>query len=460
MPYPSGELHRSWENVLLNQFHDIIPGSSIHQVYEVTDREYAAIFDRVGALSEKALRELAAHVPGDGILVYNPLGFSRSGLVRLGGKTFRAEDVPAMGWKRIAAVAAESSVAATETTLENRYYKLSLDQTGAIGSLWDKAAGRELALPGHSLNELTVFEDFPRDYDAWELSRYHTDKSWRFSDVKSARVVREVGRTGIRQVIAYDRSEITQTLYLYDDSPRIDFATEVEWHQQHQILKAVFPFDLHTEEGSFEIQFGHVKRPTHRNTSWDAAKFEVLGQKWADLSEDGYGVSLLNDCKYGHSAEGSTLRLSLLKGATYPDPQADQGHHCFTYSLLPHQGSFREGSTVREAYALNQELMASDAACEAPALPAEFSLVSCDAPNIVIETFKEAEDGDGYILRFYEAWNRRGRVKLHFGLPVATVEAVDLMEEAADEPAVMLSGSDVLLPVKCFEIVTLRIRFQ
>lgn len=205
------------------------------------------------------------------------------------------------------------------------------------------------------------------------------------------------------------------------------------------------------------IQFGHVCRPTHSNTSWDAAQFEVCAHKWADLSENGYGVSLLNDCKYGHSAEGSTLTLSLLKSATYPDPEADQGHHVFTYSLLPHVGDFRESGTIQESYCLNQPLMAVPLSGCGEGLPEVFSLVHCDQPNVILETVKQAEDGGDLILRFYEAFGRRGRATLTLGIPFSGVTVCDLMENPVSDAEIIVSGQEVTLPVRNFEIVTLRI---
>lgn len=457
LPYPKQALHDHWQTVLLNQFHDIIPGSSIHEVYEVSDGHYAHILNDGGKMADDALRSLASSVPGDGLLVYNPLGFARSGMVHYEGQTYWAKDVPAMGWAVIPKAVTASQVAATERSLENGFYRLELDDTGAIISLFDKRMERELCLPGCKLNELQVFEDFPRDYDAWELSRYYKDKLWVADRLVSTEVMEDSVRRGIRLVKTYGDSTITQVLWLYDHSSRIDFETEVDWHQRHQILKAAFPLNLHTSEATCEIQFGHIKRPTHNNTSWDAAKFEICAQKWVDLSEHGYGVSLLNDCKYGHSAEGSTLKLSLLKGATYPDPEADQGYHSFTYSLLPHAGDFRESGTIHQAYELNQPLMAAPVSPENNGLPAEFSLVHCDQPGVIIETVKESEDGDDLIIRLYDSFDQRTKATLTLGIPFQTVQLCDLMENPIDSNSLTVSGQSVSFPVKNFEIITLRI---
>lgn len=455
--YPRQALHDNWQTVLLNQFHDIIPGSSIFEVYEVSDQHYAQVLGDTAALADSALAAIAGAVSEKGILVYNPLGFARSGMVSMNGKHYWAENVPALGWKVINESDAVSAVRADESCLENEWLRLQMDETGAICSLFDKAAGRELCKPGEKLNELRVFEDFPRDYDAWELSQYYKDKVWVADQVSSRQIVDEGVRKGIRTEKPYGDSCIIQTVYLYANSRRIDFETRVEWHQRHQILKAFFPLDVHASQATYEIQFGHVTRPTHANTSWDAAKFEVCAQKWADIGENGYGISLLNDCKYGHSAQGSTLSLSLLKGATYPNPEADQGSHVFTYSLLPHEGDFREAGTIREAYSLNQPLMAvpTDGCGQ---LPGCFSLISCDQPGVIIETVKQAEDGDGIIVRMYEAFDRRVRANLTVGLPFSQVTVCDLMEQPLADAEINVSGQTITIPVKNFEIVTLRIR--
>lgn len=456
-PYPQETLYKNWQTVLLNQFHDIIPGSSIREVYEVSDKHYEAVKEQVGDVAQGALAALAAQVSQAGIFVYNPLGFARSGMVEADGARYYAENVPAMGWKVIQPTCCVCSVTATSRSLENERYRLEIDETGAISSLYDKMAGRELCKPGCRLNELQVYEDFPRDYDAWELSKYYKDKMWLVDQVEAVEIVEDSVRKGLKITKKYLASTIVQTIRLYDASPRIDFETEVEWHQQHQILKAAFPLDLHTTQAAYEIQFGHVLRPTHQNTSWDAAKFEVCAGKWADLSESDYGVSLLNDCKYGHGASGSTLTLSLLKGATYPHPEADQGHHSFTYALLPHAGDFRRGETIYEAYSLNQPLQAM-AVTGSGSLPAEFSPVSTQEPGIIPETFKLSEDGRDYILRFYDAYDRRSTTKITLGIPFTSVELCDLMENPIDSSALKVEGQTVSVPVRNFEIVTLRIR--
>lgn len=459
LDYPKQALYAGWQGILLNQFHDIIPGSAIREVYEDSDRQYAEILDGGTKLASERLSDLAARVSGDGVLVYNPLGFARCGLVDVDGKKVWVSDVPAMGW-RVVKAAPRCRVIVEDRALENDFVRVELDEHGFISSLFDKRAQRELALSNKVLNELQVFEDIPRQYDNWELTEYYKRKMWRVDEVCSMEPVDDGDRRGIRITRTYLSSTMVQTICLTDYSAQVDFVTEIDWHERHQVLKAAFPMDIHACEAAYEIQFGHLYRPTHANTSWDAAKFEVCGHKWADISEEGYGASLLNDCKYGYSAEGSTLKLTLLKCGTEPNPEADQGHHVFTYSLLPHTGSFKQSGTIQAAYCLNQPLMAAPCAKDGGALPETFSLIWCDCPNVIIETVKQAEDGDDLIVRMYEAYGRRDSARITFGLPVERVCLCDLLERELPDGKLEIAENGVTVAIKGFEIVTLKCRLK
>ncbi len=455
--YPHGVIDGCWETLLRNQFHDVIPGSSIHQVYQDSQAEYGEMFEAAGAVEAAGLAALRDNiaVPDDGVLVFNPTGFTRSGPVKLPhGGTVHVDAVPAWGWK-VVTPTAPATVTVSGSTIENSLYTLTLDPAGRIRNLWDKKAQRSVFLPGECGNELRAFEDYPREYDAWELTDYYKQKMWVLDTPAGLTPVHDGVRSGIKVQRQYLESTIVQTVWLYADSPRIDIETAIDWHQQHQVLKAAFPMDVHASRATYEIQFGSVERPTHSNTSWDAAKFEVCAHKWADISEDGYGVSLLNDCKYGHSAEGSTLCLTLLKGATYPDETADQGHHVFTYSLLPHTGDWRNG-TVRESYALNQPLLALPVQAQQGSLPGEWSCVYTDSANIVIDTVKMAADSDALVVRAFDAHDRRtAAAQLHFGFGIKRAALCDMLENELQELPV--DGSTVTLPVGNFEIVTVKV---
>lgn len=454
--YPSQQLRSLWLTTLKNQFHDIIPGSSIFEVYEDSRREYAVILNSCEDLAEEYLERLAERVDAtDGYLVYNSLGFARTGTVSIEGKTLETGRIPAFGWKVLRLEKAEDGVKVAGNTIENKWYRIEINAYGGIASLVDKRFQREVFQEGKIGNELLLFEDFPQDYDAWDIPAYYQEKPLQWQEKAELSPVYDGDRAGLRISRNYQSSTIIQTVYLYRTLPRIDFDTEIQWSEEHQLLKAAFPLKIHNSHATYEIQFGNLERPTYRNTSWDAARFEVCGHKWADLSEGNYGVSILNDCKYGWSAVDSTLCLTLLKCATYPNPQADKGSHAFTYSLLPHGGDYRQGETVREAYSLNQPLMWRRIKTGEKKLPSEFSLVSCSNPNIIIETFKQSEDGKGYIIRLYDAHNCNTNAVLSFGVDLKRVFLCDLLENPGSE--LHLEGRKVKVPVSNFEIVTLKV---
>jgi alpha-mannosidase len=246
---------------------------------------------------------------------------------------------------------------------------------------------------------------------------------------------------------------------MYDTIERIDVLNTFDWHERKQLMKIAFPFDIHTDKAVFDIQFGNVERTISSNTSWDRAKFEVCGHKWVDLSEYGYGVSLLNNCKYGFSVDDGVLKLTALKCGTYPNEEADQGLHQFTYSIYPHIGDFRDGETVRAAYSLNQPLEAAEIKNNCGGtLPAEYSLIRCDSKNIVIDTLKQCEDSEDYIIRLYDSFNCRSEVNIDFGLPIKSAEICDLMENSIEK--LKVNNNSVKVLVGNFEIVTLKVAFK
>lgn len=270
------------------------------------------------------------------------------------------------------------------------------------------------------------------------------------------------------QCLVYVDSEIVQGLDVnhrelilefdkeYDDIRRIDIKNEIDWHNEHTLLKAHFPFNVHANKAVYDIQFGNIERSNHENTSWDAAKFEVCAHKWADISEDGYGISILNDCKYGYSCLGNEMTLSLLKCATYPNPEADKGRHSFTYSIYPHAVDFKTGGTVREAYKLNQKLVVRDIEKHSGKLDENVSMISCDCENIIIETVKLAEDDNSIVIRLYDAYNRKSNPTLTFGFDVKNAYISDMLENA-EEKLEIENKRNVKINVSNYEIITLKI---
>lgn len=482
--YPAERLTLAWQTVCLNQFHDIIPGSSIGPVYVESQEQYA----EVAAIAEDVSKEALAALGGgrNTLLVANPTSFVRSDLAfwvgdlgddqhvttkdghvvmtqaTEGGLWIDAGALPpnAVTALSIASGTAPQSQAsalvATPHLLENEFLAVELNADGDITRIFDKVNGREVLPQGAIANQFQAHEDRPNNWDAWDVDIFVTDKTWTAEPAASVRVV-EAGplraALEIRRRILH--SEYTQTISLQHNSARLDVDTQIDWRERHIMLKVAFPVDVLSPTATYEIQWGNTERPTHRNSSWDWARFETCAQKWVDLSEGGYGVSLINDCKYGHDIKDNVMRISLLRSPTSPDPEADQGEHRFAYSLLPHSGGWDE-RTVAAAYALNDPLLVvRGAKGNSGADWFGRSLVSVDAPNVVIETVKAAEDGNGLIVRFYETQRKRGLITLTTAFPVASAQRTNLLEETQTD--LVVDGNQVIYAIRPYEIATLRL---
>lgn len=476
------QLREAWQLLLLNQFHDILPGSSIAQVYDDARAQFAELA-RIGAEVRDAA--LAALIDGmAGLPVVNTLGWDRSdpllappeaaavledspllhqpvvGLDGAPGLLVAGGALPAYSladYTQTSVGTSDIAPTATLERLENQFFRIDLDTNGEIAALFDKRAQRPVLAPGASGNQLVAFEDRPLRWDAWDIDLFYEEKAYPLRDVQRLEVVeRGPIRAGVELVRPFLGSTIRQRILIYRDLPRIDFQTEIDWHEHQILLKAAFPIDVNAARATHEIQFGAIERPTHRNTSWDMARFETCAQRWVNVSEGSYGVALLNDSKYGYDVHHNLLRLTLLKSGVHPDPDADQGLHRFTYALLPHSGDWRAGQVVRRAAELNAPLLAvvpPSAQSTRDAAPQSF--ISCDAPHVVVDTVKIAEDGDGLIVRLYEAHNQRGPLTLTFAREILRAERCNLLEERTGPLEV--AGTSVRLAIRPFEIVTLRV---
>lgn len=482
--YPKDELDRMWKIVLLNQFHDILPGSAIHEVYEVTKKEYEELLSEAHELIGERTKALAGE--GDGITVFNTLGFTRDDVVRLpeGCDAEALEDANGVVYPvqhtKDGAVAAVKSLPSkgsrvykkasmpkdTQTewysventignkTLETPFYTVVFDENGMIARLYDKKNDREVLKEGQKGNRMVMYEDKPMCFDNWDIDMYYTEKGWDVSNLARFEWT-DLGPVSVSLEIErkISNSLIRQKITFYAGSAVIRFDTYVDWKEHQHLLKVHFPVDLHTDEATFDIQFGNLTRKIHRNTSWDEARFESCGQKWMDMSEGHYGVSMLNDCKYGHSALDGVMTLTLIKSGIEPNPTADQEEHTFTYALYPHAEGWRQAKTVQEAMKLNQPALSAEGGCAGD----ETSFVWIDKQNVIIETVKEAEDGDGVIIRLYESENARTKAHLSFGKPVASVESCDCVEKTKEKVFVAGDGFDIT--IKPYEIQTYRVRF-
>ncbi len=492
-PYPKAQFNEGWQLILLNQFHDILPGSSIGDVYEESNLQYQHVFALAEAASSQALLRLSRAIAREGrwLILYNPAPFPRHEPVALPGVDpsrelpvqedgsllpFQVacgtegeaellvlpEEVPPYGWRayRLATVnpsdqSAAKSVHASAQELENEYLRVRLDAAGRLISVWDKRASREVLADSAVGNEFQVFEDKPLNNDAWNIDIFYQEKRWVLDEPAQLRVL-ESGplRATVEWQKSFRSSRIVQRITLQAECPRLDFHTWVDWHERHLLLKVAFPLAVHTHRATYEIQFGAIERPTHWNTSWDYARFEVPAQRWADLSEGDYGASLLNDCKYGYDARDNVLRLTLIKCATSPDPEADQGQHLFSYSLYPHAGDWRKG-TLQQAVAFNIPLQPCLAEQGDGALPLTWSFLRSASNNIVVETIKKAEDDDALIVRAYEAFGQRGRATLIFGPRIRRAVEVNLLEQ--DEQPVSFDGHELAFSYRPFDLRTFKV---
>ena len=485
---PPADVEDLWKLLLLHQFHDIIPGSGIHWVYDDTARAHARILTECQSLVDGALASLVDGIDTDvgdhPVVVFNSLSHPRRELIRVeapeevtaavgpsgvvspvqrdaeGRAVFEAL-VPPCGYQVYALTTGHpvpiSGVTATADSLENEHLRIELDDGGLLVSIVDKTARRQVLAPGARGNRFQLHPDYPNFYDAWDIDRFAFDQVVDLDEVESVEL-EEAGplRGGIRVTRRFGESRLTQLIRLDAGSRFIEFDTEVDWHETNRLLKVAFPVDVRSLRATYEIQYGHVERPTHANTSWDVARFEVCAHKWADLSEPGYGVALLNDCKYGYDIAGNVIRLSLLRATTWPDPVADRGHHRFTYRLLPHPGDLRDAGVIDAGYDLNVPLRVVSAPSHAGTMGRTGSMLSVDADHVVIEVVKQCDDEPtALVVRMYEAWGRRGPVTLRTPWGIGRATVTDLLErEVGDAP---FHNSTVTLDMAPFQIITLKL---
>jgi alpha-mannosidase len=452
--WPAEALDRAWKLLLVNQFHDVLPGTSIHWVHEQAAADHAAVLEVAEALAAGAQDAIAAQVDTSSmtmpVLLFNPTPYRRR-------EFFRGveADVPAMGYATVdlAGPQAAAGVSTGPGWMENGLLRVEWDGAGRLTSIWDIEHDRQVLAAGRPGNVLHLHHDRPREYDAWDVDRRYLDDVEELDGPVDIAVV-DAGVVRFRRT--FGASTLEQTMVLNPGSRRLDFVTEVDWHERHRFLKVALPVDVHTDRATFEIQFGHVSRPTHENTSWEQARFEVCAHRWADLSEAGYGVALLNDCKYGYDVRGDTLRLSLLRSPTAPDPHCDQGRHRFTYALLPHAGDPFAGGVLEAASALNAPLKVLPVRRHPGPLPPSMSFVSVDDPAFVVVAVKRADDGSGdAVIRGYEAYGGHRRVRLRLALPFTAARRTDLLERPRHELTV--ENGAVVLDLRPFELVTLRL---
>jgi len=467
---PAEEMDEAWKTVLLNQFHDILPGSSIHRVYEEAEAQLGGVIDLAGKVAGDARSAIAKE--GDGVSVFNSLSWERTVLVELpegmsgaadfegkalptqeaNGKTLAEVSVPSCGWTTVkpADVAQpEGGATASDSTIENEHLRVTFDAQGRITSIFDKDEERELA--AGPCNEFRMYKDVPSSFDAWDI-----DSTYMSAPVELAGDAKiEPGAAGplvasLKIARKLHDSDMTQEVSLRRGARTVEFRTVVDWRERHKLLKVAFPVTVHANEAVHEIQFGHIARPNHFSRPFDEDRFEVPQHRWTALIEGARGCAVLNDCKYGVNVLGNSINLTLLKSALAPDMTADQGRQEFTYAFHAWNGPFAESRVIREGYDLNVPVTTAQGGA------GERSLFNVDAPNVVIETVKPAEDGSGdVVLRLYEAMRTATRCTISTTLDVKRATRTNMLEEHESDLAI--EGGAVTLDLRPFEIATVRL---
>ncbi|MGD1818447.1 MAG: alpha-mannosidase [Pleomorphochaeta sp.] len=475
--YPKSELDKIWLLTLRNQFHDILPGSSIHEVYEVTKKEYKEIEEELNALIKERINKLCTKEAG--LTLFNTTGFSRDEIIEIPLNSanylidedlnkypiqknndkalVEIKNLPSKGFKSYSYGLDENNeikndIIIDDCSFENPLLKVTFDETGCIVSIFDKEANREVVNKGEKANLFRMFEDKPIYYDNWNTDIYYTEKYW---DVLNLEKFEWIEKGPLRATLLIERkiskSFIRQEIHFYYNSKKIDFETFVDYHEAQHLLKVFFPTNIHSDEATFDIQFGNLKRKTHSNTSWDEARFESCAHKWADVSEGHYGFSLLNDCKYGYSADNGTLALTLIKTGIEPNPVADQEEHYFTYSILPHLDTWIEGESYKQAAFLNQKVLTVSNKSNI----SQFSFASIDKENVIIDTIKKTEDGTGIIIRLFENENSLTRAKLKVSSEFTKVYSCNLRE--LENNLLTVQNGMIDIEIKPYEILTIKL---
>lgn len=440
--YPAERLHELWETVLLQQFHDILPGSSIAWVYQDAERNYAAVATELEQIIDDSLRALLGN--GSARVVANAAPHDRYGVPGLGAG--RQADATGVIPRRDG----------DRWLLDNGVIRVSIDEDGLVTSAIDLETGRDSVPPGHAVGLLQLHRDTPAQWDAWDIDAHYRNA---VEDLTAAETV-VVDGTDIVVERRFGSSTVVERIHLKPESRVLSFALDIDWHEKQKLLKFAVPVDVHTDRATSEIQFGHIERATHTNTSWDAARFETVAHRWIRVAEPDFGVAIVNDSTYGHditrhAREGggtiSIARLSLIRGALFPDPEQDQGRHALEIGIVV-------GADVTDAIVEGYRLNLPPRVIENAANEDIDPLITVDQPGVVVEAVKLAEDGSGdVIVRLYEALGSRTRAHLTVGFPAESVWQTDLLERRIDDDGVATDAAGVDLALRPFQLVTLRI---
>jgi alpha-mannosidase len=503
-PYPGDELTEAWKKITFNDFHDLAAGSGIGIIYKEAQKDFDDVRWATNEISQQSVKTLSAGIntqvaSGVPLLVLNPLAWERSGPVTVdvqlpaaaaGGvsvldpanhvvpsqmlksdnKTnsykllILAGNVPSLGYKVLHVVPGTkpfaSDLKAEGLTLENSALKVVVDnQTGCITSLYDKKTKFEALAAGACGNQLQTFKDLPKDYDAWNIDPGTLDH---FTSIDKADSVELVEKGPLRGVIrvthTWQNSKFVQDITLDTGADQVDVVNDIDWHETHVLLKAAFPLAATSNKATYEVPYGSIQRATTRNNSWDQAQFEVPALRWADLGDAQHGFSLLNNSKYGYDDKDNVLRISLLRSPTWPDPDADRGHHHITYALYPHGGDWKQALTVRHGYEYNYPLHATQVQAHTGTLPTQLAYVTVKPENVVLTALKKAEDSNGLIFRVYEWAGKSSDVEFHVPKGASGATVTNLMEKP-EGAALKIVDDTVTTPIHPYEILTVRVDY-
>jgi alpha-mannosidase len=515
--YPQSPLNEAWKKLLFNEFHDLAAGSGIGIIYKDAQRDFDMVHATAGEAQRTALHTLLDDVntlppmgpQGKGneasVVVINSLGWPQNGGVEVnvelphaassvnvedadghplhsqvlehasGSNRFRilaeVDHVPAVGYEVLhvsgvhsqdRAASSPEPVRVTATTLENHSLRVVLDpSTGCITSLYDKLSHFETIASGGCGNQLQTFVDTPKASDAWNIDADFDRVITPVSSIDSMQVVAQGPERGVIRIERHwQNSKFVQEIVLDADSPEVEVVNDIDWHETHVLLKVAFPLAASSDKATFEIPYGAIQRPTTRNNTWDSVFFEVPAIRWADLGDGQHGFSLINESKYGYDAKGNVLRLSLLRSPVWPDPDADRGHHHFSYWLYPHVGDWKSAHTVNHGYEANYRLTATQIEPHEGSLPARHSFLSVSPANVVLTAVKKAEDSNALLFRVYESAGKQSKVTLHVPQGGSSATATNLMEHPETDDKVELKGDQVTFAVHPWEIQTIRVNYS
>ncbi len=502
--YPNARFTDAWKKITFNQFHDLAAGSGIGVIYRDAQKDYDQVHWETSQISTTALHTLAAGVntrtlSGVPVLVFNPLGWQRSGIVEVNVQLPEAsangvsvtdvnnrvlpsevlssnsktnsykllvdvKNVPSLGYEVLHVTPGTkpfvSDLKANGLTMENASLRVVVDpSTGCITSLFDKKSNFETLAKGACGNQLQTFVDKPKDYDAWNIDPGTLDHNTPIDKVDSVQLVdKGPMRAVIRVTRTWQSSKFVQDITLYAGSDKVVVGNDIDWHETHVLLKAAFPLAASSPEATYEIPYGTIQRATTRNNSWEKARFEVPAIRWADLGDSQHGFSLINATKYGYDGQDNVLRLSLLRSPVSPDPDADRGPHRFSYELYPHAGTWQSALTERAGYEFNYKLHASQVESHTGSLPREHSYISITPDNVVLTAVKKAEDDNGLIFRVFEWAGKQSDVVFTVPKGATSATETNLIEKPVGSP-LTVTGDKITVPIHPFEILSLRVDY-